>query len=81
MVTNFDEPFHVNARVGGELLRLFITPVYNKINTEASFEVLFDGKKLGNLKRHNIINWEWEEGDLDQHTADEIGLKIDTHFN
>jgi len=81
MVTNFDEPFHVNARIKGDLLRLLITPVYNKINTEASFEVLFDEEKLGKLKRHNIINWEWEESDLDQATADEIGLKIDNHFN
>lgn len=81
MITNFDEPFHVKAKIDMQLLELLITPVYNKINTDAAYTVTYNGKILGKLKRHNIKSWEWVDSKMEQATANEIGLKIDTHYS
>lgn len=81
MISHFDEPFHVTVNQNGAVNDFFITPVYNKINTEASFAVSQEGKDIGKLKRHTIKRWIWEEGKGEQILADVIGLKIDDHFN
>ncbi|WP_407431264.1 hypothetical protein [Arcticibacter sp.] len=81
MISHFDEPFEVQIIQNGEEHRYLISPVYHKKHTEASFTVSLDGKDLGKLKRHTIKRWIWEEGKAEQPLADEIGLKIDDHFN
>lgn len=81
MISHFDEPFEVLVSIDGVAENYLITPVYFKINTEASFAVSLHGKALGKLKRHTIRRWIWEEGKEEQSLADEIGLKIDDHFN
>jgi len=81
MISHFDEPFHVLVNTEGLIRNFLITPVYYKINTEATFAVSLDGKDLGKLKRQTPGRWIWAEGKADEGLADEIGLRIDNHFN
>lgn len=81
MISHFDEPFEVLVNVTGVLNSFLITPVYFKKDAEASFAVSLKGKNFGKLKRHTIRRWIWAEGKAEQNLADEIGLKIDDHFN
>jgi len=81
MISHFDEPFEVQIITSGVVNSYLITPVYYKKHTEASFAVSVEGKDIGKLKRHSIKRWIWEEGKAEQILADEIGLRIDDHFN
>lgn len=81
MISHFDEPFQVLVSQNGVVNKYFITPVYTRRNSEASFAVSIEGKELGKLKRHTLKRWIWEEGKAEQALADEIGLKIDDRFN
>lgn len=81
MVSHFDEAFHVMVNEEGVARSFLITPVYHKINTEATFAVSAEGKDLGKLKRQTPGRWIWAEGKADEALAGEIGLRIDNHFN
>lgn len=76
-----ESPFDIFAKVGLTNYSLTVSPQWDKELEDSFFTIGLDGEDIGVIHRTDNDMWEWVEGGFGQIEADEIGAKIDSHYD
>jgi len=76
-----ETPFDIKATVGLTEYNLSVYPHWDAEKQDSYFTIGLDGVDVGVVHRTDNDMWEWDEGGFGQVEADEIGAKIDSHYD
>lgn len=76
-----EEPFDIIAQIGSTQYTFSVYPSWDEEKKDSFFTIGLDGVDLGVIHRTNNDNWVWLEGGFAQVEADQIGFKIDAHYD